>query len=74
MRALPWTAGESFVATGEEASRPACEQGWSVRGKGTLNLRIDNDLFGGVGQDDGCSNGFPLSWVSPNLLDYRHHP
>lgn len=40
----------------------------------TLNLRIDNDLFGGMGQDQGYSNGFLLTSVSPNLVDYSGDP
>lgn len=41
---------------------------------GTFNLRIDNDTFGGIGQDQGYSNGFLLSWVSPNLVNYLDDP
>ncbi len=40
----------------------------------TLNVRIDNDLFGGVGQDQGYSNGFLVTAVSPNLVSYHHDP
>lgn len=40
----------------------------------TFNLRIDNDMFGGLGQDQGYSNGFLVSWVSPNLVDYLDDP
>ena len=40
----------------------------------TVNLRIDNDLFGGMSQDQGYSNGFLLSLVSPNLVDYVDDP
>lgn len=64
----------SVAAVGREVSQPACEQGSSLRGRGTFNLRVDNDLFGGVGQDEGYTNGFLLSWVSPNLLHFRHDP
>lgn len=45
-----------------------------MRSTGTLNLRIDNDMFGGLGQDQGYSNGFLVSWVSPNLNDYQNDP
>src|SRR5690625_4400863 len=31
-------------------------------------------MFGGVGQDQGYTNGFLLSWVSPNLTNYRDDP
>lgn len=39
-----------------------------------LNVRIDNDLFGGLDQDQGYSNGFLVSVVSPNLVDYVDDP
>lgn len=35
-------------------------------------MRIDNDLFGGVGQDQGYSNGFMITAVSPNLVNYAN--
>lgn len=38
----------------------------------TVNLRIDNDLFGK--QDQGYSNGVQLPLVSPNLVDYTDAP
>lgn len=38
----------------------------------TVNLRIDNDLFGG--QDQGYTSGVQLSLVSPNLADYVDDP
>ena len=37
-----------------------------------VNLRVDNDLFGG--QDQGYSNGLQVTVVSPNLRDYTHDP
>ena len=52
----------------------SCPQDNPLRSTGTLNLRIDNDMFGGIGQDQGYSNWFLVSWVSPNLLDYRDDP
>lgn len=55
-------AAPSVCATEASSPHPA----------GTLNLRIDNDLFGGMGQDQGYSNGFLVSWVSPNLVDYQN--
>lgn len=39
-----------------------------------LNVRIDNDLFGGLAQDQGYSNGSLVSVVSPNLVDYVDDP
>ncbi len=37
-----------------------------------VNVRIDNDLFGGMGQDRGYSNGFELTLMSSNLNDFKH--
>lgn len=37
-----------------------------------VNLRVDNDIFGG--QDQGYSNGLQVTLVSPNLLDYSSDP
>jgi lipid A 3-O-deacylase len=37
-----------------------------------VNVRIDNDLFGGMGQDRGYSNGFELTLMSSNLQDVQH--
>ena len=42
--------------------------------RATVNVRIDNDMFGGMGQDQGYSNGFLVSAVSPNLADYTDDP
>jgi hypothetical protein len=47
------------------AQAQSCHQDNPLRSTGTLNLRIDNDMFGGIGQDQGYSNGFLASWVSP---------
>ena len=44
------------------------------RGRPTLTLRIDNDLFGGGDQDQNYSHGMLLSVVSPNVLSYGDDP
>ncbi|MGO4778609.1 lipid A-modifier LpxR family protein, partial [Lysobacter sp. 2RAB21] len=51
--------------------RLACTNG-HTRLPPTINLRLDNDLFGG--QDQGYSNGIQLTLVSPNLADYTDDP
>lgn len=38
---------------------------------GRLNVRLDNDLFAGVGRDGGYTNGFQLTHVSRDLRDAR---
>ncbi|QNH18194.1 hypothetical protein HEP74_03366 [Xanthomonas sp. SS] len=40
----------------------------------TVNVRVDNDLFGGAGQDQGYTNGFGMTLVSPNLVDFTDDP
>jgi lipid A 3-O-deacylase len=54
-------------ATGREA----CVNG-PTRLPPIVNLRVDNDLFGG--QDQGYSNGVQLTLVSPNLRNYTNDP
>ena len=39
-----------------------------------INFRVDNDLFGGLNQDQGYTNGALLTFVSPNLADYTNDP
>lgn len=46
----------------------------SLMAGSTLNLRIDNDLFGGARQDQGYTNGFLITLVSPNLTSYQDDP
>ena len=46
------------AAVDEEAIRPV------------MNVRIDNDMFGGLGQDQGYSNGFQLTLMSANLKEF----
>lgn len=46
----------------------------SFKNESTLNVRIDNDLFGGERQDQGYTNGFLVSLVSPNLTSYQDDP
>ncbi|RMX08371.1 lipid A deacylase LpxR family protein [Corticibacter populi] len=46
---------------------------WGAPGS-AINLRVDNDLFGGSAQDQGYSNGLQLSLVTPDLTDYRRDP
>ncbi|MCD9095385.1 lipid A deacylase LpxR family protein [Luteimonas fraxinea] len=43
-------------------------------GAPVVNLRIDNDTFGGRDQDQGYSNGLQVTLVSPNLVDYTDDP
>lgn len=64
----------SAIAEEPHHVQSVCSERTSLRSTGTVNLRIDNDMFGGVDQDQGYSNGFLVSWVSPNLVDYRSDP
>ncbi|WP_223620716.1 lipid A deacylase LpxR family protein [Lysobacter sp. ESA13C] len=60
-----------FASGVHAAGREACTNG-HTRLPPTVNLRLDNDLFGG--QDQGYSNGIQLTLVSPNLADYTDDP
>ena len=62
------------LATMPVAHGEACDSQTNQLSPGTVNVRIDNDMFGGLGQDQGYSNGFLVSWVSPNMVDYRDDP
>lgn len=53
-------------------ARDGCQDGFT--GRPIVNLRIDNDMFGGGDQDQGYSNGLQLTLVSPNLVDYTDDP
>ncbi|THF64904.1 lipid A deacylase LpxR family protein [Pseudothauera nasutitermitis] len=66
---LAIAAGAAAGETSQCASNPT-----RLADQSTLNFRIDNDLFGGLGQDQGYSNGFLVTWVSPNLGDYVDDP
>jgi hypothetical protein len=66
----PWAWGRALALAAACLPWPAQAQAHECPGPGagaTFNLRIDNDMFGGVGQDQGYSNGFLATWVSPNL-------
>lgn len=39
-----------------------------------LNFRVDNDLLGNGGQDQGYTNGALITLVSPDLKDYTQDP
>lgn len=39
-----------------------------------LNFRVDNDLLGSGGQDQGYTNGVLVTLVSPDLKDYTRDP
>ncbi|HOI53191.1 MAG TPA: DUF2219 family protein, partial [Azonexus sp.] len=53
---------------------PAAADECPERRNWSLALRVDNDLFGGRGQDQGYSNGLQLTAVSPNIADYAGDP
>ena len=71
--ALLVLAGTAFTAPAW-ADDPSCQRSNRIASESTLNVRVDNDLFGGLGQDRGYSNGFLLTLVSPNVIDYADDP
>lgn len=67
-------AGTALALPAAGASASDCASTTPLRANGTFNLRVDNDVLGGLGQDQGYSNGFLMSWVSPNLVDFHNDP
>jgi len=63
--AIPLLATVALPLAAEECPE---QRNWAVA------LRVDNDLFGGRGQDQGYSNGLQLTAVSPNVGSYRDDP
>ncbi|MCD9033231.1 lipid A deacylase LpxR family protein [Luteimonas sp. Y-2-2-4F] len=55
-------------------AREGCDGRARLASESTTNVRFDNDMFGGAGQDQGYTNGFMVTNVSPNLVDYRDDP
>lgn len=64
----------AFPATLSAEETDHCRRSGGIAEQSTINLRIDNDLFGGLDQDQGYTNGFLLTLVSPNLLHYAEDP
>ncbi len=63
-----------LCGTGPAQADENCASPNHPGGNSTLNVRFDNDLFGGLGQDQGYSNGFLVTRVSPNLVDDVNDP
>lgn len=64
----------AFLTSPAVAKTECQESRGRLASESTINVRIDNDMFGGVGQDQGYSNGFLITSVSPNLVDYVDDP
>lgn len=62
------------VALLASAALPLAADECPERRNWALALRVDNDLFGGRGQDQGYSNGLQLTAVSPNIANYKDDP
>ncbi len=63
-----------MLGSGRALAEEACVRTDRFAAESTLNVRIDNDMFGGLGQDQGYSNGFMVTLVSPNLVDHADDP
>lgn len=68
------TLAEPFSNTEAHDAPDDCPAFTAPGTQTTVNVRIDNDLLGGHGQDQGYSNGLLITAVSPNLIDRRHDP
>jgi hypothetical protein len=56
-----------LMLTPSTAISQSCSEVNGHHAKGTINLKLDNDMFGGQGQDQNYTNGLLFTWVSPNL-------
>jgi lipid A 3-O-deacylase len=56
------------------AASPECAASRAGMPDPAITLRLDNDLFGSEGQDQGYTHGLLFTAMSPNLADYRHDP
>lgn len=68
-----WMAIGAMLWSGSALAEERCDRK-GIAAESTVNLRIDNDMFGGLGQDQGYSNGFLLTLVSPNLIHRADDP
>ena len=62
--------GALLTVVAMPAAQAACGPEGTVPIRPVVNLRVDNDLFGGRGQDRGYTNGVHLSVKSGNLVGF----
>ncbi len=53
---------------------PLAAEACAEHRKWAVALRVDNDLFGGRGQDQGYSNGLQITAISRNIANLRDDP
>jgi hypothetical protein len=64
---LTWVLLAGLLLAPGTAISQSCRESDGRHSDGTLNLKLDNDMFGGQGQDQNYTNGILFTWVSPNL-------
>lgn len=70
-----WSAVLAGCCSSAWAADVACaDRSYLDHATPTVNVRVDNDLFGGLDQDQGYSNGVMVTIVSSNLVDYVDDP
>lgn len=62
------------LAQPASAASDTCTQELRRQHPPTVNLRVDNDMFGGEDQDQGYTSGVGLVLVSPNVQDFLGDP
>lgn len=71
MRLIAWSV---MLASCHSSFACADETCHGVDDPYVVNIRVDNDIFGGAGQDQGYTNGAVITSVSPNIADYVNDP
>jgi lipid A 3-O-deacylase len=56
------------------SAAPACNEGIDNAILPAVTLRVDNDMFGASGQDQGYSNGLQITLTTPNLANFKDDP
>jgi lipid A 3-O-deacylase len=56
------------------AQAAECQAESDIKTRSAITLRVDNDMFGASGQDQGYTNGLQITATSPNLENYKNDP
>jgi lipid A 3-O-deacylase len=55
-------------------AQSSCDKSHNPISNAAVTLRVDNDMFGWRGQDQGYSNGLQVTFTSANIKDYQDDP
>lgn len=73
-RIVSYSFGALFLLPGLAEADTTCQDSAKERSPSAITLRVDNDMFGASGQDQGYTNGLQITATSPNLENYKDDP